>query len=48
MKTLIFILILFCTIAVPALTELTDADLNKIRLIVKEEINTKIENLKNG
>ena len=48
MKTLIFILILFCAIAVPALAELTDADLNKIRLIVKEEINTKIENLKNG
>ena len=29
---------LFCVIVLPALGELTDADLNKIRLIVKEEI----------
>ena len=38
MKHLIFCSILFCAIAAPALGELTDADLDKIRLIVKEEI----------
>ena len=35
--------ILFCVIPMPVLGELTDADLNKIRLIVKEEVNTEIE-----
>ena len=35
MKTLLVLSILFCTIALPALGELTDADLDKIRLIVK-------------
>ena len=34
MKTMIFFLILFCAIALPTLAELTDADLDKIRLIV--------------
>ena len=29
--------ILFCVIAMPALAELTDADLDKIRLIVRED-----------
>ena len=43
MKTLIFLLILFCAIASPALAELTEADLDKIRLIVKEEVKTEIE-----
>ena len=39
MKTILVSLsILFCAIALPALAELTDADLNKIRLIVNEEI----------
>ena len=38
MKTILALSILFCAIAMPALGELTDADLNKIRLIVKEEI----------
>ncbi len=38
MKHLIFCSILFCAIAAPALGELTDTDLDKIRLIVKEEI----------
>ena len=42
MKTFIFLSILFWTIASPALGELTEADLNKIRLIVKEEIKTEI------
>ena len=50
MKTILVLLILFCAIALPALGELTAADLNKIRLIVQEEIkketatiNTKID-----
>ncbi len=44
MKTVLLCLILFCVIAMPALGELTDADLDKIRLIVKEEINADREN----
>ena len=39
MKTVLLCSILLCVITVPALGELTDADLDKIRLIVKEEIN---------
>ena len=38
MKTLIFFSILFCIIALPALAELTPQDLDKIRLVVKEEL----------
>ena len=38
MKILIFISIFFCIIVMPARAELTSEDLNKIRLIVKEEI----------
>ena len=38
MKTILLFSILLCAIAVPAIGELTDADLNKIRLIVREEI----------
>lgn len=38
MKILIFLPILFSVIALPALGELTDTDLDKIRLIVNEEI----------
>ena len=38
MKTILLSSILFCVIAMPAISELTDADLDKIRLIVKEEI----------
>ena len=36
MKILIFTSILFCAMALPALGELTDADLDKIRLIVND------------
>ena len=50
MKTILAVSILFSVIALPALCELTDADLDKIRLIVQEEIkkettpiNTKID-----
>ena len=42
MKHILFFSILFCTIALPALGELTDADLNKIRLIVREEVKAEI------
>ena len=43
MKNVLLFSILFCVIPIPVLGELTDADLNKIRLIVKEEVNTEIE-----
>ena len=42
MKTIIALSILFCASVLPALGELTDADLDKIRLIVKEEVKTEI------
>lgn len=52
-KTFIFLSILFYALAVPALAELTDADLDKIRLIVNEsekrikaEIKAEIEPIK--
>ena len=38
MKTILVLSILFSLIALPALGELTDADLNQIRLIVNDEI----------
>ena len=38
MKSILYFAILLCAIATPAFAELTDADLDKIRLIVKEEI----------
>ena len=38
MKTMLVLSILFSAIALPALGELTDADLDKIRLIVKDEV----------
>ena len=46
MKTILVLSILLCAIAMPALAELTDADLNKIRLIVKEEIKEEIKPIK--
>ena len=46
MKTIIFFSILFYAIALPALGELTPQDLDKIRLIVKEEIKAEITELK--
>ena len=42
MKTLVVLSILFFVISLPALGELTAADLDKIRLIVKEEVQTEI------
>ena len=46
MKTTLVLLILFSAMTMPALAELTDADLNKIRLIVKEEIKTELAPIK--
>ena len=42
----LFFSILFCAVALPALGELTDADLNKIRLIVNEEITKELAPIK--
>ena len=42
MKTILVLSILFCAITLPVRGELTDADLDKIRLIVKEEVKTEI------
>ena len=46
MKTILLFSILFCAIALPALGELTDADLDKIRLIVKDEVKAAKEEIK--
>ena len=46
MKTTLFLSMLFCAIALPALGELTDTDLNKIRLIINEEIEEEIKPIK--
>ena len=43
MKTILALLILFCVSGLPSLGELSDADLNRLRLIVKEEVNAEIE-----
>ncbi len=48
MKTILALSILFCAIALPSLGELSDADLNRIRLIVKDEINAEIESFEKG
>ena len=45
MKT-ILIMVLLCAFAAPALAALTDTDLDKIRLIVKEEIEGEIKPIK--
>ena len=46
MKTILLFSILFCAIAMPAMSALTDADLDKIRLIVKEEVQKEVMPLK--
>ena len=46
MKIFLALLILFCTLTVPVLAELTPGDLDKIRLIVKEEIKTELAPIK--
>ncbi len=42
MKNILALSILLCALAMPAMGELTDADLDKIRLIVKEEVKSEI------
>ena len=46
MKTILLFSILLCAIAMPAMSALTDADLDKIRLIVKEEVRKEVMPLK--
>ena len=46
MKKILLFSILFCAIAMPAIGALDDADLNKIRLIIKEEIKEEIKSIK--
>ena len=46
MKNIFALSILFSAIALPAFAALTEADLNKIRLIVKEEIKEEIKPIK--
>ena len=46
MKTVLLFSILLCAIAMPAMGTLTDADLDKIRLIVQEEVKKEITPLK--
>ena len=43
MRSTIFLSILFCVIAMPAFAALMDADLDKIRLIVREEIKAEVK-----
>ena len=43
MKTILVLSILFSLIALPALGELNDADLNQIRLIIREEVEAEIK-----
>ena len=42
MKPLLVLSMLLCVIALPTFGELTEADLNKIRLIVKDEVKSEI------
>ena len=46
MKTAFLISILFCAFALPTFAELTPQDLDKIRLIVKEEVKAEVTALK--
>lgn len=48
MKNILIFSILLCMVIMPSFAELTDADLDKIRLIVKEEIKTEIESSEKG
>ncbi|RKU08098.1 hypothetical protein C6501_17045 [Candidatus Poribacteria bacterium] len=46
MKTILSLSVFFCAIALPVFGQLTDTDLNKIRLIIQEEIKKEIEPIK--
>ncbi len=43
MKTVLLFSIIFCAIALPALGDLIDTDLNKIRLVIQEEVKKEVE-----
>ena len=44
MKNVLFFTLLFCTISVPVLGELTQADLEKLRVVINDEIKKEISN----
>lgn len=44
MKKVLFFSILFCTITLPVFGQLTQTDLDKIRLIINDEIKKEISN----
>lgn len=44
MKNVLFFSILFCAITVPVLGDLTQTDLDKIRLIINDELKKEISN----
>ena len=46
MKTTLFLSVIFCAIALPVFGDLTDTDLNRIRLIINEEIEEAIKPIK--
>ncbi len=46
MKNVLLFSVIFCTITLPTLADLTPEDLNQIRLIVKEEIEEVIKPIK--
>ena len=46
MKTALLFSVLFCAIALPALGELSQQDLDKIRLVIKEEIREELKPIK--
>jgi len=43
MKHILVLLILFSAITLPALAELTDANLNQIRLIIRQEVKAEVK-----
>ncbi|MDE0012504.1 MAG: hypothetical protein OXU36_15240 [Candidatus Poribacteria bacterium] len=43
MKNILVLLILFSAITLPALAELTDANLNQIRLIIRQEVKAEVK-----
>ena len=46
MKTALLFSVLFCAITLPALGELSQQDLDKIRLVIKEEIREELKPIK--
>ena len=46
MKNIFLFSVLFCAIALPTLGDLTDTDLNRIRLIINEELKEELKPIK--